>query len=181
MINHIQQIGYFESVNQLLELPAVLISNTTFMNILFHCSEKLIELQGAVLHFEGPVVFTHFYHRYNQLSTKRGILSNRPAIISLADFHSMVIFHNYIDISNNEVSAFDFKKGYYGDDNTNKFVIIKENSFLNMANCSGPSFMTISMSIPLKNTYNIFNNLLCFFNIIVKGGTLIVTSQMENT
>ena len=59
--NDFQQIGYFKSLyHRQLELPTVLISNTTFKDITFFCEEQLVQLQGTVLQLEGPVVFANF-------------------------------------------------------------------------------------------------------------------------
>ena len=169
MNNNFQQTGYFKSVHhKQLELSTVLISNTTFRNITFISDEKFISLRGTVLQLEGPVVFKHLDYRYYKHSVTRRFY--RAGIIYLADFHSMVICHDHIDFSDTTVTAFKFSTDY-GDVNTNKFVVIKENSFINMTNNRSP-FEILGLTIGVKNKYNILDNLPCYFQYISQKGNL---------
>ena len=184
MENDFKQINHFKSIyHKLLELPTVLISNTTFRHIRFYCGEKLIELKGTVLQLEGPVVFVNVHYQYISYLDRHIygylIFNNckkleNAGIICVADIHSMVICHNYIDFSNTRVSVFTFST-YYGDGNTNMFIVIKENSFINMTNSKGPSQkkeVINATTVILQNEYNIFNNLPCFFQYVSQRGNL---------
>jgi len=152
------------------ELPTLLILNTTFTNITFLCNEKLIRLKGTILQLEGPVVFAHFHYQQYSLECWEMCL---PGIVYVTDIYSMVICHNYIDFSNNRIAVFSFTTDY-GDGNTNKFIVIKKNTFINLTNQMIVRFFTkkrmCSLTIGLKKTYNYLNNLPCYFQYISKRG-----------
>ena len=126
----------------------------------------MIWLNGSVLQLEGPVLFATI--KYNNAIPQGHDL---PGIVFLADFHSMVICHNHIHFLNNEINVFLFETNY-GNDN-NRFVVIKENTFISMNNDNASIVQWyISMSIPLTHHYNIFDNLPCFFQYISQRGNL---------
>ena len=173
MYHYFKQTGYFESVyHKMSQLSTVLISNTTFRNIRFYYAEDFITLRGTVLLLEGPVVFVHFHgpFTYSTLSL--------PAIniIFLDDVHSLVICHGNVDFSGDNIVAFSFKTDY-GDINTNKFIFVKENSFINMTNIRDMR-RSPTLTIGMKNSYNYLNNLPCFFQYISQRGNL--DNEMKN-
>ena len=77
---------------------------------------------------------------------------NLPGIIFVADLRSVVICHDYIDFSNTRINAFTFST-YYGDDNTNMFVVIKEDSFINITNNKGHKGIILPSTMNLRNKY----------------------------
>ena len=129
----------------------------------------MITLRRTILQLEGPVVFAKIYYHYNYTSIYC-LQYSIAGIIFVADIHSMVISHNRIDFSNNGINAFTFSN-YYGDSNTNMFIVIEENSLINLTNNGGQSPMG-GVTIGLKNKYNIFDNLPCYFQYVSQKGNL---------
>ena len=177
-IIHFKSILYHEQS----ELSTVLISNTTFINITLAYRTNLIQLNGAVLRLEDWVIFTNFYYQLKYTSHLR--TDKKSAIIFVADIYSMIICHGYIEFLNNEINAIEFSTDY-GDINTNKFIIVQENSFIKITRPHIARSLDeippemwkeilkdATYFVPLNNLYNSFNNLPCYFQYFSKRGNL---------
>ena len=129
----------------------------------------MITLRRTIFQLEGSVVFgkINYHDNYTSIYCLQYSIAG---IIFVADIHSMVISHNNIDFSNNGINAFIFSN-YYGDSNTNMFIVIEENSFINLTNNEGQSPMR-GVTIGLKNKYNILDNLPCYFQYVSQKGNL---------
>ena len=176
---------YFKSISyqKYFELPTVLISNTTFTNIKLLYQENLIQLNGALLQLEGRVIFTNVYYQLKENMNEEifHLLADKTAIIFVADIYSMIICHGYIEFLNTEINAIEFST-HYGDVNTNKFIVVQENSFIKITSPHIARFrynvllqMWPAIAKPLvflHNTYNMFNNLPCYFQYVSNRGNL---------
>ena len=82
---------------------------------------------------------------------------------------------------NNEITAIEFSI-HYGDVNTNKFIVVQENSFIKITSphIARSRYNVLFQMVPaigkplvfLRNTYNMFNNLPCYFQYVSNRGNL---------
>ena len=177
------QMSNIFSYHEYFELPTVLISNTTFTNIKLLYLENLIQLNGALLQLEVRVIFTNVYYQLKENTNEEisFLVADNTSIIFVADIYSRIICHGYIEFFNNEINAIAFSTDY-GDVNTNKFIVVQENSFIkitrphiarsryNVLLQMWPAIM--KPEVILHNTYNMFNNLPCYFQYVSNRGNL---------
>ena len=103
----------------------------------------------------------------------------KSAIIFIADIYSRIICHGYVEFLNNKITAIEFST-HYGDVNTNKFIVVQENSFIKITSPhiarSQHEVWWFDIHAPAKanlsNLYNSFNNLPCYFQYFSKRGNL---------